>query len=289
MTKRTTLLLDGDTIAFIAASACQHQLQSEDGTIETFFRIPEGEAVVDRKIQSLFDRLKATHIKVFLSAGSNWRFGVDPHYKSNRKDSVRPKGLGPMKDYLRSRYGAISVSGLEADDCIGIYLTNPELEDWGTRIAVGYDKDFNTIPGKHYQLKGDDTAGGTPAIRTVTPEQAYLTHLTQTLSGDAVDGIDGCPGIGKKRAAALVADPQRLVAREGVITRGKNKGQKTTRWTKAGPCSPWEAVVCAYQKAGLGEAEALVAARLTNILHHHQYNPESHAVTLWEPIKESSS
>lgn len=280
-----TLLIDGDTIAFRAASACQHTVVSPDMTYEPFARLPEGEAAVDNMMQRLHDRLKATHIKVFLSCPTeeNWRLKVDPTYKANRKASVRPMLLGPLKNYLRDKYGAMHLAGLEADDAIGIFATQKDFP--GQVIVVGRDKDFQTIPGLHYQLTDDDERGD-PVIRTVTPMAAQLSHYGQALSGDAVDGYAGCPGIGKKRAAEIVASPERLVPKIGVITRGKDKGKGVTKWHSAGPCSVWEAIVSQYEKAGLSEAEALKTARLARILLAGEYDFDKHEVILWVPGKE---
>lgn len=280
-----TALIDGDTIAFRAASAVQHVQETPDGTFEPFAQRHEGEAAVDNMIQSIHDRLRATHIKVFLScpADENWRLKVDPNYKSNRSGSVRPFLLKPLKDYLRHRYGAEHFAFLEADDAIGIHATGDTVP--GPKIIVGKDKDFWTIPGDHYQLD-DDLPNGKPNIVSVTPMEAAHAHYAQALSGDLVDGYEGCPTIGKKRAAEIVANPELLVPKDGVVTRGPRKGEKVTKWHSSGPSSIWEAVVSNYEKQGLTEADALRNARLARILLAGDYDFETHTVTLWVPGKE---
>jgi 5'-3' exonuclease len=283
MAAERTILVDGDTIAFRAASAVQHKVISDLGTAEFFARLPEGEAAVDNMMQALHDQLQATHIKVFLSCPGeeNWRLKVADTYKSNRKGSVRPLILDELKDYLRRVYGATHLAFLEADDCLGIYATDPDLIQ-GEKIVVGKDKDFKTIPGLHYQLDDKDEKGQ-PIIREVTEMEAAKNHYAQTLVGDAVDGFEGCPGVGPARAKRIVDTPERLVPKEGVITRGKNKGQKVVKWHSAGPSSIWEAVVSNYEKAGLGEGEALIAGRLSKILLSGDYDMENHVVRLWVP------
>lgn len=285
MTERT-ILIDGDTVAFIASAAAQHVLMTDKGTAEPFGRRAEAEAIIDNQITWLMDKLKATHIKVFLScpAAQNWRLKVDPNYKANRARSQRPLLLTSMKEYLRHRYEAVHFAYLEADDALGIFATSEELLK-GERIVVGRDKDFATIPGLHYQLK-DVNSSGDPIIREVTPMEARLNHYVQALAGDAVDGFPGCPGIGMLSARRIVENPERLVPKAGTITRGKNKGQEVIKWHSAGPCSVWEAVVSNYEKAGLGEAEAIRTARLAKILLAEDYNMETHEVRLWVPGKE---
>ncbi|MCC5780549.1 hypothetical protein H7H48_15920 [Nitratireductor sp. B36] len=284
---KTLLLVDGDTLAFRAAAACQHTVESPTGMIEPFARRWEGEAVLDNMIARLKTRLRATEMQFFLSCPTqdNWRLKVDPTYKSNRKDSVRPLLLGPLKDYLRLEYGAKHFAFLEADDIIGLMATKPDWPEDTRVIVVGRDKDFATIPGEHYQLLDDDSSGE-PIIRRITPLEAAKSHYAQTLSGDAVDGYAGCPGIGKARALRIVEEPVRLVPKEGIITRGARKGQKTVKWHDAGPCSIWEAVVSNYEKAGLTEADALKSARLARILLHPEYDFETHTVSLWVPGQE---
>lgn len=281
-----TALIDGDTLAFRIASACQHSIEWPSGYVEPFARRQEGEAALDNYIHKLRVRLKFDAMKIFLSCppDDNWRLLVDPSYKSNRKNSVRPLLLGHLKGYLRLKYAAHHLAYLEADDCLGIFGTSPTLVE-GDRLIVGRDKDFMTIPGRHYQLDDDDAAGN-PIIREWSALDARKAHYAQALAGDKVDGYDGCPGIGMKRAIEIVANPTRLVPRSGVITRGKNKGSETIKWHDEGPCSIWEAVVCRYEKEGLTEADAIRTARLAKILHHEDYNMETKEITLWVPGKE---
>lgn len=274
---KTIGLIDGDVIAYRAAAAVQNVIEWPSGYVEYFARRADGEAAVDGMMAKLKAKLSLDQMRVFLSSDTNWRLEIDPTYKGNRKDSVRPLLLSRLKDYLRERYEAIHYDNLEADDAIGVWLSRPSGTN--TRIAIGKDKDFFTVPGKHFQL-------GMEQIREISPLEARLWHYTQTLSGDVVDGYAGCPGIGKKRAQEIVQDPRKLIPKAGVITRGKNKGKETTKWHDAGPCSVWEAVVSNYEKAGLQEQDAIRTARLANILQAHQYDIDTGQITLWVPGKE---
>ena len=282
MSKKRTLLMDGDTLAFRAASAVQHTIEHPSGYIEPFARRPEGEAVLDNMISRLKGQLGGTDILMFLSCPSeeNWRYQVADTYKSNRVGSFRPYLLEPLKQYLRLKYDAFHLAFLEADDALGIYCTAPDLVE-GDKIVVGCDKDFKTIPGKHYQL--GDNEEGKPVIRTYNALEAAEAHYVQALSGDAVDGYAGCPGVGKTRAEKIVANPVKLYKKSGTITRGKNKGMATVKWHEGDPCSIWEAVVANYEKAGLTEGHALTTARLAKILLHGDYDMETHEVRLWVP------
>jgi DNA polymerase-1 len=286
MGNKLTGLIDGDTVAFIAAAAAQGVLETEGGFLEPFARRPDGEAIVDNTIHWLKTKLGLTDLKVFLScpAEENWRLGIDPEYKSNRKASVRPLLLTPLKEYLRRAFGADHLAFLEADDAIGVYATSKELIE-GDRIIIGLDKDFRTIPGTHFQFRDLDQHRE-PNVREITAEEAIRWHYAQALAGDAVDGYAGCPGIGMTRALRIVESPERLVPKEGVITRGARKGEKVIKWHSAGPCSIWEAVVSCYEKEGLSEADALRTARLAKILHATDYDIETKRIRLWVPDKE---
>lgn len=112
-------------------------------------------------------------------------------------------------------------------------------------IIVSGDKDLMQVPGKH--LKDGK-------IVTVTKEEGDLFHLRQTLTGDQVDGYAGCPGIGPKTAEKVLDCEDR-----------------------------WAAIVQAYEKKGLTEADALLQARLARILRWEDWDNDNQKVILWEP------
>ena len=81
------------------------------------------------------------------------------------------------------------------------------------------------------------------------------------MAGDQTDGYSGIPGIGVKRAAALL--------------------------DKDG-CS-WETVVKAYEAKGLTEEDALLNARLAKILHYEHYDKENGTILYWTPTTSSGT
>lgn len=279
-----TLLIDGDVIAFTAASAVQRIHEDEFGFVQPFANRREGEAAVDNMMIGLEQTFRASHFRVALSDPSeNWRKAVYPDYKANRKETFRPLLLSILKEYLRDKYKAVHWPSLEADDVLGIWNTEPQ-EYPGQRILVGKDKDFLTVPGFYHRI-GELGPDRKPLVREVTPWEAQRFHIWQTLTGDAIDGYPGCPGIGKTRADELLANPVLLVPKHGVITRGPNKGNSTTKWMAEPTRDLWAMVVSHYRKGGQGEAEALVTARLAHILQHQDYDREAQSITLWTPDK----
>lgn len=280
--EQITALFDGDTIAYRAATSCQNTLEDNQGFVQPFANVREGEAYVDNILLGTMRDLGAHFMQVYLSdPEANWRKEIYPEYKSNRKAVVRPLLLGRMKEYLTAQYGATYWPSLEADDVLGIIATSPEVMP-GKRIVVGNDKDFQTIPGFHHTL--GDRKDGKAVVREITREFADWFHLVQALAGDRVDGYPGCPGMGMERARQALKDPQILVPERGVITRGPRKGQETARWVGTPAHGDlWACIVSNYEKAGQGAREAILTARLARILRYEDYDVENSEITLWTP------
>lgn len=284
---KTKLLIDGDIIAFTAASAVQKIHEDSFGFVQPFANRAEGEAVCDNMIYGLQTLLGSKDYEVILSdPKDNWRFEVYAGYKRSRVEpfagAVRPLLLSTLKQYLREKYGAYHWDGLEADDVLGILSTEPQTEE--KRIICGRDKDMKTLPGFYYKLK-DNTPSGKPIIKETTPWEATRFHMYQTLKGDMTDGVPGCPNIGDTRAEALLDDPCIVVPQKGVITVGKNKGKETIKWVSEPTRDFWAMIVSHYRKGGQGEEQALMNARCVNILQWDQYDQATGEITLWTPEK----
>lgn len=272
-----TLYVDGDVIAFVAASAVQKTYEDDFGYVWPFANSVEGTVAVDNMLFLLKRKLRSEVMWVYLSdPEANWRSEVEPTYKDNRKKAVRPMLLGRLKQYLRDRYKATHVPGLEADDCLGIAATeDPDA------IVVGRDKDFLSFPGRYHKLKDLDSSGQ-PIITTTDLKAANRFHMIQALSGDRIDGYFGCPGIGPERAARIIDNPVVLKPKAGVITRGPNKGQKTTKWISEPTTDVWACIVSHYAKEGLGEDVALKNARMARILRAGDLM-DNGKIKLWTP------
>jgi DNA polymerase-1 len=75
----------------------------------------------------------------------------------------------------------------------------------------------------------------------------------------------------------------KLIPQTKVISRGERKGEKEETWVPGDPASPWEIVVSAYRRAGLGEEAALVNARVARICRYTDYDFKEKKVKLWNP------
>jgi len=201
-----------------------------------------------QQIERLLLRTKCQAMKVALSdMRGNFRKEVSSDYKSNRTHISRPVLFAALRDVLRNQYQAVVLPRLEGDDLVSMWATEPGMDT----VVCSIDKDCRGIPGVLYNPMKD-------SFLDVSAEEADRFFLSQVLTGDRVDGYVGCPGIGPKRAAGLMAN---------VPT-----------------ADLWHAVIVpAYQTAGLSESTALRNARCARLLRHGEYNPATGEVKLWEP------
>lgn len=203
---------------------------------------------LESDIQWLRSKLKGDAVLMALSdPKANWRKGVLSTYKAARAGKAKPLVFWQAREYLEQNYRTEQFPGLEGDDVLGLYATGQTIE--GKRIVVSIDKDLQSVPGYLYNPNKPELG-----VRRIEKDAADRFHLLQTLTGDSVDGYGGCPGVGIKRAEAILA-----------------KG------------STWESVVAAYERKSKSESYALVQARVARILRYGEYSRKSGEVKLWEP------
>lgn len=116
-------------------------------------------------------------------------------------------------------------------------------------IIVSPDKDLRQVPGHHF-IDGD--------LVKLEEDDCIRWFYKQILTGDTADNYKGCPGIGPVKADRILKE-------------------------ETDPVALWEAVVTAFEKAGLEEEDALENARLAYLLKQGDYNYETQEVTLWTP------
>lgn len=278
---KTTLLIDGDILAYQAAASVEEKSDWGDGVKSVTVGNPKlAESNLKDTIERLHETLGVEEGIVCLSCPTVECFRMDvlPTYKGNRTDVAKPQLLPHIRDYIRENYKTKEVARLEADDVMGILSTHPALIP-GKKIIVSSDKDMKTIPGWLYS----------PYKKTfpslLTKEVADFWHMRQTLTGDDVDGYSGCPGVGDDTADRFLAGRDKVSPYDHTFTRGPRKGTTEVRWSVEPSASDWETVVSLYNKAGLTEEDALVQARVARILRHTDYDFKNKTVKLWEPPK----
>jgi len=277
VTKRT-LLIDGDVVVYQRASAAELAVDWGGGLWTLWSHEDQAIGALDEYIDRLKEKLEADHVVLALTdADTNWRKDIYPPYKSNRKNVRKPLLHSFLREYVLDNYDCYLRPRLEGDDVLGILATSKRLVT-GEKVIVSVDKDMKTIPGLFYDA-GDPDQG----IIEITQEEADRNHLIQALSGDATDGYPGCPGVGSKKAAELLAEPYVEVEEWYVLKSGKNKGETRSKWVKEPTDSLWEAIVSQYEKAGLNEEFALQMARVARILRNTDYDFNKKEPKLWNP------
>lgn len=265
MTKKMkTLLVDGDVLLYEVVHQTLRVHEVGDGKYQTIGDAAEALSRFCGRVNDLKLSADCEDVVLCFSHHSpTFRHTqVDPDYKKKRSqesvDRKRPIHFFPTEDRIKAwaedapGVSFVTEAGLEADDLIGLFATN------GTPCVIcTIDKDLQTIPGTHMHLRTQEKS-------VINELQADAMFYTQALSGDTVDDIPGCKGIGKVRAERLV--------------------EKAIEDAEPGE-SPdfWSVVTATYEKAGMGEEDAIRNARLVRILRDGEYDWDSKEVKLWEP------
>lgn len=243
----TLALIDGDIVAFKSAVAVV------DGKDELSPIVPENaEKYADIMIDGWVKRIKPHKIILCFSDPSRkyFRHKIYPEYKANRKDVVRPELLPHILEYLKKKYTNVVREGLEADDLLGLMGTDPNVPD---PVVISIDKDLLTVPCKFY-----NPDKFTRAVR-INQRVADLNMFKQAMIGDSADNYKGIPGIGTKKANAIVEENLR---------------------------DPWGATLQAFINNHLSEEYAIQMVQLARILRYGDYNVENKEIKLWHPKEE---
>jgi 5'-3' exonuclease len=245
---KTTILIDADVLAFESSIIAQENIQWEEELWTVHADMTVAKERVIGRIEQFKDLLKADEVVLALSDRANFRRKLFPDYKSNRRKSVLPIILKPMKEWMINELNAQLWANIEADDVLSILATEyPNRQD--KRIIVSIDKDFKGVPGIFYDYNRQE-------YHQPTEEEADNFHLVQTLMGDSTDGFSGVKGVGP-------------VAAE--------------RWLDENGYT-WESVVALYEKKGQTEQDALINAWMARLLRKEQYNKKQKQITkLWTP------
>ena len=193
------LIIDGDIVAFTAA------LRNPEDVKEA---CKEADNIVEGIYEGTWCTLE--DVEMYIKGDGNFRMG-HTDYKAVRKGTVdkRPATLGPVREYLTGKEYCEAAHGAEADDFCTT-AAQEALSEGTPYIIATIDKDLRQMSGNHYNIRSG-------ILDFVSDEDGYTFLLQQSLTGDAVDGIQGLKGIGPKRAQAILAsDPN---DREGAIAR----------------------------------------------------------------------
>jgi len=188
----TTLVIDGDIIAYQVAASAEVPINWGDGLWTLHAHEDEVMVKVDDAISNLIEKSKADKVEVALSDKHNFRKDVADYYKANRKNVRRPMLLQFAKDYMADEYNGVIWKNLEADDVLGIKVTSSD-----EYIIWSADKDLKTCYGRHLTDDGEIY---------VEEKEADYWFYTQVLTGDSTDNYPGCPKVGVKTAEKLLTE-----------------------------------------------------------------------------------
>jgi len=198
------LLVDGDILVMKAAFASERTVIKDKGNTQITVKelVPQVDytRVIDDLMYEFSQVFPDSNIVTIIGGNNNFRKEVDPNYKKNRDPQDRPLMYEDCRDWLRDKYSAHSVDGVETDDVLGML----QCMAIGDTCIASIDKDLNTIPGEHYNIdKGDHYL--------VTPEQAEYNFYFQMLTGDSTDNITGLPRVGKVKARKILMEGDNLL------------------------------------------------------------------------------
>lgn len=257
---KPVVLIDGDFYLYMASAACEHDVQWDEENHVLVGNAAEAYEIVKARIEEILEHFNSRDHAIAVGEKGDrcFRYDLYPQYKGNRKATRKPLGYFDVLDRLKAEYNVISFPKLEADDVVGILATKPGNRE---RIIVSRDKDLKTIPGKLWNGK---------KFYNIPEAEADYYHMLQTLMGDVTDGYSGCPGIGPKKAEAILN-----LDHEDLRTRGTLSAEVKG--------IVWRAIVRTFESKGLTEADALVQARLARILRWTDWDSEKKEPILWTP------
>ena len=189
----TKAIIDADTYIYRAALTCNELVEIQEGIYYEAYNINKARVYLVETFKSLASKCGCDeYILVVGGVGNNFRYIINPNYKSNRKKQAKPIMLGLIRDLVFKEFPVAYMPHLEADDVCRIIL-----EEDKDNVVVSIDKDLRTFSGKIYDSFHDD-------IKFITPLQAEANFKRQLLMGDKTDGYDGLPKMGKATADKLL-------------------------------------------------------------------------------------
>ena len=237
-------LIDADSIVYKYASIYQDTTIWDEDTVSIETDLVKAKAEMHAFIDEMLNITRTDSYVLVLSPKRTFRYDVAENYKSNRKPPKAPlEMLIPLREELLSM-GALLFDDVEADDvCVTRMYKEP-----GKYVLCHIDKDLNQAPGKHYNYN-------TQEKYTIDQESADYWFYSQILEGDSVDGIKGCPGIGKVKTAKILGSVK--------------------------PEEYWSIIKETYEKAEKDYDYMIQQARLVYML--RDFNEDTQEFTLWLP------
>lgn len=279
-------LADADTIAYAVCSVC------EVGDDEAGYQIDMNYArdTAVGKVQGILEETGCGSIELHFTRGKNFRYSVDPGYKSNRSGTRSPEGLNQLKDILVEEYpNSIMHTEIEADD----YVVWAKKYNPDKYVLVAVDKDvLHSVSGEHYNYYQNEKYKINPKWINTSINMPLPWFYLQVLMGDSGDGIEGLPKCGPAGAFKILApnlDTEiTLLKKQYREANGKSASDllkniiipnKLFDKISQDNFELYSRTLAAYKAKGLTEKDVIKTARLVGM---HQLNKEG-KLDLWLP------
>ena len=165
-------------------------------------------------LNEILTKEQPTHIGVAFDHGKTFRNEAFPSYKAQREETPEDirASVPIIKQIIKAMHiPVLQVDGFEADDVIGTLATKAG-KDGITTYMLTPDKDYGQLVSDNVFMFRPRHGGG---YETMGPsevcEKYDLSSTSQVidllaLMGDSADNFPGCPGVGPKTAAKLIAE-----------------------------------------------------------------------------------
>lgn len=175
-----------------------------------------------RTVDSLKKSYKASHVIIACDQGSSsYRKALSPEYKQNRKDKQEQQTDAEraafelfFEDFVQTiatietttTYPVLKFQGVEADDIAAYIVSQKSKLSTDDIWLISSDRDWDLLVGPgvsrfSYVTRKEVTVDNWNDHYDFNPED-YIS--IKCLTGDTGDNVAGVPGIGPKRAVALV-------------------------------------------------------------------------------------
>ena len=165
-------------------------------------------------LNEILTKENPTHIGVAFDHGKTFRDEAFPAYKAQRE--ATPEDIRASVPIIKDIISAMNIpvlqaDGFEADDVIGTLATKAGLADVPTYMLTP-DKDYGQLVRDNVFIFRPRHGGGYETMGPAEVNEKYgLTSPSQVidllaLMGDSADNFPGCPGVGPKTAAKLIAE-----------------------------------------------------------------------------------
>ena len=154
-----------------------------------------------------------THIAVAFDHGKTFRDEAFPQYKAQREETPEDirRSVPVIKDIIAAmNIPALQADGFEADDIIGTLAVKAGGQGVETYMLTP-DKDYGQLVRDNVFIFRPRHGGGYEKMGPKEVCAKYAIDSPQrvidllALMGDSADNFPGCPGVGEKTAAKLIA------------------------------------------------------------------------------------